>query len=312
MTPEEWENRLKYRYPMLRYFTSRSFGVEIETFGLKYTTSFGAGKIIPPYQIMTRSPEGPLLPQVFQRHGLSLDGYSPDGPAYQNWCFVKDDSIKGAGGNELVSPVLYGVKGLAQVYDALLLLQEFPEIQVNESCGFHVHHGVDPLSYGSQELKNLVKLISMFEGYLYHLLPEERRRAETCRPMEIDLFEWFREDQPGNQASRIKDLWYSPENRDDRSPSQRRYHPTRYHGLNLHSYWYRGTIEFRYFPPLLDQPEEFMQWIIFTQFLVEWSAGHRPVLELIPQPNKWLNTLYKIYLGNGLISRLTVADPGPA
>jgi hypothetical protein len=25
------------------------------------------------------------------------------------------------------------------------------------------------------------------------------------------------------------------------------YHPSRYHGLNLHSVWYRGTIEFRYF-----------------------------------------------------------------
>ncbi len=293
---------------MLRYFSSRSFGVEIETFGLKYTSSLGAGEVIPPYQIMTRSPEGQLLPQVFQRQGLSLDGFSPQGLTYENWCFVKDDSIKGAGGSELVSPVLHGVKGLAQVYDALLLLQEIPGIQVNETCGFHVHHGVDPLSFGSRELKNLVKIMAMFEGYLYHLLPEERRRAETCRPMEIDLYEWFR----GDDLDQAKKLWYSPLNRDDATPSQRRYHPTRYHGLNLHSYWYRGTIEFRYFPPLLDQPEEFMQWIIFTQFLVELSAGRRPVLEFIPQPNKWLNMLYKVYLGHGLMDHIRYAIPSPA
>ena len=45
-----------------------------------------------------------------------------------------------------------------------------------------------------------------------------------------------------------------------------------------------------------------MQWIIFTQFLVEWSGGRRPVLEWIPQANKWFNTIYKIYLSTGMLS----------
>lgn len=305
MSPEEWEERLKYRYPMLRYFTSRTFGVEIETFGLKFTSSPGDREIIPPYQIRTRSPEGVLLPQVFQQQGISLNGFSPEEPAYQAWCFVLDDSIKGAGGNELVSPILSGINGLKQVFEILLLLQEFPEIQVNETCGFHVHHGVDREHFGSEELKRLVKIVSMFEPYLFYLLPEERRRAETCRPLEVDLYEWFREVEGKEQADRVKNLWYSPENRDDPGmPSHRRLHPTRYHGLNLHSYWYRGTIEFRYFPPLLHQPEEFMQWIIFTQFLVELAAGRKPRLEFISQPNKWLNMLYKIYLGLGWLSAI--------
>ena len=103
----------------------------------------------------------------------------------------------------------------------------------------------------------------------------------------------------------MKNLWYSPENRDDaKTPKQRRLHPTRYHGLNLHSYWYRGTVEFRYFPSVLEQPEELMQWIIFTQFLVEWGAGQRPELDYVAKPNKWLNTLYKIYLGAGMMDHI--------
>lgn len=290
---------------MLRYFTGRSFGVEIETFGLKYTISPGDRDVIPPYNITSRSAAGVLLPKVFESRGLVLNGYSPEDPPYEAWSFVLDDTIKGRGGSELVSPILSGSRGLAQVYQALRLLKEFPEIQVNETCGFHVHHGVDPDHFGNQELFALLRIVAIFENYIYRLLPEDRRRTEACRPLEIDLYEWFKRNGSERKTPLVKNLWYSPENRDDpKAPHHRKMHPTRYHGLNLHSYWYRNTIEFRYYPSVLDHPGELMQWIIFTQFLVEWSAGRRPVLEWVPQPNKWFNTLYKIYLGTGMLSHI--------
>ena len=75
---DDWEGRLKERYPMLRYFTPRPFGVEIEFFGLKYSVSAGDREVIPPYKIMNRSAEGILLPQVFQRRGIVLNGSSPN------------------------------------------------------------------------------------------------------------------------------------------------------------------------------------------------------------------------------------------
>ncbi len=298
------EARLLGRYPMLRYFTDRSFGAEIEVFGVKYSISTGDRDVIPPYKITTRSPQGVLLPQACRERGIVLQG-SSDAPLYEAWSFVPDDSIKGAGGCELVSPILSGIKGLTELYTVLRLLQEFPEIQVNETCGFHVHHGVDPETFGNKELFQLLRIVAIFENYIYLLLPESRREAETCRPLEIDLFEWFRRDGSERKRPLVQNLWYSPENRDDPQTSRKRkLHPTRYHGLNLHSYWYRGTIEFRYYPSVLEQPEELMQWIIFTQFLVEWSAGARPELEYVPHPNKWLNTLYKIYLSFGMLDHI--------
>ena len=134
------------------------------------------------------------------------------------------------------------------------MLREFPEILVNETCGFHVHHGVDPEKFGNRELFQLLRIVAIFENYIYHLVPEDRRTADTCRPLEIDLYERFRRDGSKREAPLVKNLWYSPENRDDaKTPKQRRLHPTRYHGLNLHSYWYRGTVEFRYFPSVLEQ-----------------------------------------------------------
>ncbi len=306
------EERLKERYPMLRYFTTRPFGVEIEFFGLKYSISAGDREVIPPYKIMNRSPLGVLLPQVFQQRGFVLNGFSPNDPPYEAWSFVTDDSIKGAGGSELVSPILSGVQGLIRIYQVISLLREFPEILVNETCGFHVHHGVDPETFGNQELFRLMRIVAIFENYIFHLLPEDRRHADTCRPLEIDLYKWFRRNGAEREAPLVKNLWYSPENRDDaKTPRHRKLHPTRYHGLNLHSYWYRGTVEFRYYPSVLDQPEELMQWIIFTQFLMEWGAGQRPVLEYVPKPNKWLNTLYKIYLGAGMLDHIRFpGEPG--
>ena len=302
---DDREARLIEHYPMLRYFTGRSFGVEIEFFGLKYTIAAGDREVIPPYKIMNRSPEGKLLPQVFQERGIILNGLAPHEPLKAAWTFMLDDSIKGAGGGELVSPILSGVKGLVQIYRAIRLLQEFPEIQANETCGFHVHHGVEAEKFGNRELFQLLRIVAIFENYIYRLLPEERRIADTCRPLEIDLYEWFRRDGSERREPRVKTLWYSPENRDDlKTPRQRRLHPTRYHGLNLHSYWYRGTVEFRYYPSVLDHSEALMQWIIFTQFLVEWGAGRRPELEYVAQPNKWLNTLYKIYLGMGMLDHI--------
>jgi hypothetical protein len=128
--------------------------------------------------------------------------------------------------------------------------------------------------------------------------------AETCRPWK-SISRGFRRNGSKRREPLVKSLWYTPENRDDaKTPRQRRLHPTRYHGLNLHSYWYRGTVEFRYYPSVLDHPEELMQWIIFTQFLVEWGAGRRPELDYVSKPNKWLNTLYKIYLGAGMLSHI--------
>jgi len=313
LDPEEWERRLKVRYPMLQYFSDRPFGVEIETFGLKYTISPGDRDMIPPYKITSRTADGTLLPRVFERHGLTLDGFSPDGPKYTAWSFVLDDTIKGAGGSELVSPILSGLKGIAEVYDALLLLKEFPEIQVNETCGFHVHHGVDHQKFGESQLFQLLRIVSIFEGYIYQLLPEERRQAEACRPLEIDLYDWYRNDTRRRHPI-VQNIWYSPENLNDPEvPRNRKIHPTRYHGLNLHSYWYRQTIEFRYFPSLLDEPEELMQWIIFTQFLIEWSEGRRPQLEYLPKTNKWMNTLYKIYQGTGMLSHIRFpGSPSPS
>ncbi|NIP28553.1 MAG: hypothetical protein GWO38_33275, partial [Phycisphaerae bacterium] len=77
-----------------------------------------------------------------------------------------------------------------------------------------------------------------------------------------------------------------------------------YHGLNLHSYWFRSTIEFRYHSAVLHHIDDAMQWIIFSQFLVEMSQGHIPTIHFHNNGNKWLQTIYVIYHALGYSDRI--------
>jgi hypothetical protein len=295
--------QLKNRYPMLRHFTGRPFGVEIEAYGLDYVLIPPDNGIIKAYNVSSPARDGRRFDQLLFDHGLQL-GADPN-----SWHLEEDSSIKHRGGVELISPVLRGMDGLVEVYRFLDLLCDTKGMEIDESCGFHVHHGVDPKTSTCKHLQELVRIVYAMEDYFYLLIPGDRQLNETCRPMEVDVAAFLdRQVCEGDMETtlgRIKGLWYCGENR--HSPGEganERYDKTRYHGLNLHSYWYRSTIEFRYHSAVLHNRDEAMQWIIFTQFLVELSLGHFPAVVMYPDANKWLKTIYKIYLAFGHLDRI--------
>jgi hypothetical protein len=290
---------LDRQYPLLQYLTDRPFGVEIEVCGLNYVIiPFDEG-IVKPYNISSRARDGRYFDQLCLEYGIDIDSNR------DSWHFQEDASIVGRGGAELVSPILSGFEGLNQVYRALHLLCDLEKVRVDESCGFHVHHGVDRETYGCEQLKELVRIVHPMEEEFYLLIPGDRQNAETCRPLELPI-EAFLEDCDGtceSQGCRVRRLWYSAENRYD-PKADKRYDKTRYHGLNLHSYWYRSTIEFRYHSGVLANIHEAIQWITFTQFLVEMSRDHIPSIGFYPDASKWLQIIYKIYREFGYADRI--------
>jgi hypothetical protein len=300
-------SRLKKKYPMLQNFTDRTFGVEIEFFGLNYVITPLDNSIIKPYCISSRAKDGRHILDLFKDYNLSF------GTSRDVWHFEQDTSVRGKGhtrcGAELISPILSGMEGLVQVFDAFQFLKSIEGIDIDASCGMHVHHGVDRTAYNCKELQQLVRIVHHYEDLFYLLIPGERQDAETCRPIEIDVkaFLDICEGDDGHNCQ-IKDLWYSLQNRYDiKSGVNSRYDKTRYHGLNLHSYWYRSTIEFRYHSALLQKVDEAIQWIIFTQFLVEMSQDCIPDVDYYPEANKWLTTIYEIYTEYGYQKRIRQA-----
>jgi hypothetical protein len=72
---------------------NRSFGIELETYGA------------------TR----PALITAFREQGLTLVDESYNHTTRTYWKVVSDSSISGGNGNEIVSPVLFGLDGIEQI-----------------------------------------------------------------------------------------------------------------------------------------------------------------------------------------------------
>lgn len=85
---------------------------------------------------------------AFRREGWSQGGYRRQGdiPGFHGWSCTYDGSLHGFEGTmrpvEVVSPILRGAAGLAQVQRMAEKIRSM-DGQVNLSCGFHVHVGFD-------------------------------------------------------------------------------------------------------------------------------------------------------------------------
>ncbi|MDD6963712.1 MAG: amidoligase family protein [Firmicutes bacterium] len=174
------------------------------------------------------------------------------------WRVVRDASIDAYSDEEqceLVTPIL--------VYDDLVTLVTVVERikaaggKVNHSCGLHIH--VDARGFTPQAVVNLVTLIGSREQLLYKALGIPKDRMRYCKRINDDLVESIRLRKPESMEELRKD-WYQE------SPYEvvaGKYHSTRYHGLNLHAMFTKGTVEFRLFNSTLEA-KEIKAYVQFT------------------------------------------------
>lgn len=139
---------------------------------------------------------------------------------------------------EIVSPILtYG--DMADLQEVVRRLRHSGAF-VNSQCGIHIH--VDAGRYTPQTLRNLVNIIASKEDILYKALRIDPARLRWCKKTNEKLLEAINRRKPQTMEA-LKDIWYagSTRGRDEH------YNDTRYHGLNLHSTFTKGTVEFRLF-----------------------------------------------------------------
>ncbi|MEK7859227.1 MAG: amidoligase family protein [Elusimicrobiota bacterium] len=121
--------------------------------------------------------------------------------------------------------------------------------RTNPYCGVHVHIGAqdatveDVCRFIDVMIKEEPKLVKDFNC-------SPRRLRSFAKPMSPNFIRSFKRRRPKTQED-LERLWYGR----PAAPGQRgdRYHKSRYRGLNLQSYFFRFTIEFRYFDSSLDQ-----------------------------------------------------------
>lgn len=166
------------------------------------------------------------------------------------WRVVRDASIEAYSDEEqceLVTPIL--------TYPDLEILQQVVAklkaagACVNKSCGLHIH--VDAKRFTPQAVVNLVTLIGSREQLLYRALGIPKDRMRYCKRINDELVQTIVEKKPESLEELRRD-WYLE------SPYETvegKYHSTRYHGLNLHAMFTKGTVEFRLFNSTLEASE---------------------------------------------------------
>ena len=163
----------------------------------------------------------------------------------RTWKVVSDGSLGHVPGHlraEVVSPVLsYGdIPTLQEVVRAV----RRSGAKVDTHCGIHVH--VDARPFDGRTLGNLAKIVYKQEPLILAALgvTENRQRTYT-RPVRTELIREIERRRP-RTTDELNRIWYGYHNR-----HPQHFDGTRYHGVNLHNVWYRGTIEFRWFEATL-------------------------------------------------------------
>ena len=163
----------------------------------------------------------------------------------REWKFQKDVSISGPDSEkcELVTPIL--------TYADMELLQELirrlrkagAKSDATRGCGVHIHIGVK--GHTPQTLRNLANIMASHESLLTESLALDHYRVgRYCKPVDEDFLREVNRKKPQTMA-KLADIWYNSQ--DEGYGRNNHYNGSRYHMLNLHATFTKGTVEFRLF-----------------------------------------------------------------
>jgi hypothetical protein len=217
---------------------------------------------------------------------------------------VHDGSVKPSGREMVIQPLRGDafLRAVAELAEQLYCTG----VSVNETCAYHVHVGGSDLSYW--DLRKILRIYEQLEGEIYNhlILPHRRddpivthycqmltkahRKCERCfrfdqlypnqRRQLIPLRDTLERLDTAKTTSELKQgiihMLYGPmANQPPRdaaawlqSRKGGRYEWSRYVGLNLHAWMYRGTLEFR-MKEASTSLEELTAWPLWCGWFVQ-------------------------------------------
>lgn len=170
----------------------------------------------------------------------------PDG---RRWTVDSDGSINAHGGvdAEVVSPILTWADMPA--LQAMIRAMRQAGCKADSSCGIHVHVDGARFKADPRKLVNLIKLVDKREAQIHDMLGGVRRGSQWCRNINRTFVDRVTSGRFTTETA-LRNAWFNANpgyggTNEDRA--RRHGDSSRYHGLNLHSLFHLGTVEFRYF-----------------------------------------------------------------
>ena len=223
----------------------QTIGVEVEMNGI---TRQKAARVAAEYFVTGR------YENTAGRNGYSTwSAWDANG---QEWKFQKDASINGNDDEkcELVTPILH-YEDIEMLQGLLRALRKSgAQSSASRGCGVHIHVGLksEAGDHTAQTLTNLANIMAAHEEQIGRAIKISERRVEGyCRTVSPAFLNRLNAKKPRTMRE-LADIWY--EGNEATYGREQHYNHSRYHMLNLHASFTKGTIEFRLFQ--FDEPHD--------------------------------------------------------
>lgn len=174
--------------------------------------------------------------------------------AARKWKIMRDSSITPIRNDDTSEPLdEYRVEFVTPPlnYSDIELLQNIIRklrengAKAHSSCGIHIH--VDGANHTAVSLRRLVNFMTARQDLIYEALQIGDRESSWCHKLNKTLLDAMKKDKYLTKE-KAEEIWYSRANDGYCGGiDHQHYNSTRYHGVNLHSFFTKGTVEFRLF-----------------------------------------------------------------
>lgn len=174
--------------------------------------------------------------------------------AARKWKIMRDSSIEAIRNDDTSEPLdEYRVEFVTPPlnYSDIELLQNIIRklrengAKAHSSCGIHIH--VDGANHTAVSLRRLVNFMTARQDLIYEALQIGDRESNWCHKLNKTLLDAMKKDK-NLTKEKAEEIWYSRANDGYCGGiDHQHYNATRYHGVNLHSFFTKGTVEFRLF-----------------------------------------------------------------
>ncbi len=178
-----------------------------------------------------------------------------------NWATTYDGSISTGGeyeGIELVSTPSSGDLLDSQVFDLVDWARSYDAV-VNSSCGLHVHF--DSTNLNARQVAHIGIVYSKYQHLLKDMMPPSRQGSRWCKDFSMGVNTL----RNINTEEELVEEYYESMGC---IPSTEKYNDARYCGLNLHSRYFHGSLEFRLHSGTLNKTK-IVNWIRILNAIIE-------------------------------------------
>jgi len=226
---------------MVEDMKKQTIGVEIE---MAEITRQQAAQVVAKYFGTTNT---------VRHDGGSYDSWSCKDRQGRVWRIARDMSIHASSDikkAELGTPILT-YEDLADLQEIARQLRHAGAVSdPTHGCGVHIHVGAN--GHTAESLRNLTNLMASHESLLIRALNLDADRIDDyCQTVDSRFLNRLNREKPSTMSA-LSDIWYQSQNADLHRSAH--YNRSRYHMLNLHATFTKGTVEFRLFQ--FDNPGE--------------------------------------------------------